>query len=161
MSKTDKLYLAAGAEYVRITLGSLTADSGFPKKVAPFWPGTERIGFSEGFDMILKWDDTRAYLFKGPAYARYDLTADKVDDGYPKQTADYWPGMQEAGFADGLDAAVRYDNDTVYFFKGPDYVRYNITNNSVDPGYPRKITTHWDGLAAAGATRVRAAWRTA
>jgi hypothetical protein len=45
------------------------------------------------------------YFFKGPNYVRYNIAADKVDDGYPLAIADQWPGMAAAGFADGVAAA--------------------------------------------------------
>ena len=47
----------------------------------------------------------------------------------------------------GLDAAFKGENGKAYFFKGSYYYRFDFFNTSVDPGYPRKISSdNWKGL---------------
>lgn len=38
----------------------------------------------------------------------------------------------------------------VYFFRGGDYVRYDVKNDATDPNYPLPLATHWSGLPATG-----------
>ncbi|ROO87121.1 hemopexin [Actinocorallia herbida] len=69
----------------------------------------------------------RVYLLSGDQYVRYS-TADRayVDDGYPRSLDDLSaelgvPALPEA-FRDGVDAAFRAQDGTVYLFKGKDFV---------------------------------------
>lgn len=91
-----------------------------------------------------------AYLFKGASYVRYDRLANRTDAGYPLPIAAFWHGMEAAGFAEGLDAALPWFGNRLYFFKGADYVRYDLAADRVDPGYPRPIAGNWPGLAEHG-----------
>jgi Hemopexin len=34
--------------------------------------------------VALVWDDRKAYFFKGDEYTRYDVAADRADEGYPQ-----------------------------------------------------------------------------
>ncbi len=46
-----------------------------------------------------------------------------------------------------IDAVVEWDNGKAYFFKGGQYVRYDIKADRVDPGYPKPINREtWPGL---------------
>ena len=38
------------------------------------------------------------------------------------------------------------DGDRAYFFSGDRYVRYDVTADAVDPGYPKAIAGNWPGL---------------
>lgn len=159
LHKTDKLYLMHHGEYVRITLSARTVDAGFPKTISTYWPGTKEAGYADAVDAGLWWSEELAYFFKGGQYARYNLKADKVDAGFPKSIPGYWGGMKEAGFDSGIDAAVRSTDQKAYFFKGPQYLRYDIPADRVDPGYPRKITDHWKAFDRLKVRRVLSMWR--
>ncbi|MFD9405767.1 hemopexin repeat-containing protein [Streptomyces sp. NPDC059989] len=161
LPKTGKVYFMHGATYVRCTMATHTVDDGYPKTITSYWPGMEGARFGTGNTAALSWDEDgkRLYLFNRDEYVRYDLEADKVDEGYPKTIGTYWAGLSEAGFGSGIDAFVRWDTDTAYAFKGDQYVRYNIPKDKVDPGYPRKITDHWSALAQAHVRRVLALWK--
>lgn len=159
LPKTDKLYLMHRAEYLRITLSTRTVDAGFPKTISAYWPGTKEAGYADAVDAGLWWSEELAYFFKGGQYARYNLKADKVDEGFPKSIPAYWGGMKEAGFDSGIDAALRSTDQKMYFFSGPLYLRYDIPADRVDPGYPRKITDHWKAFARLNVRRVLSMWK--
>lgn len=159
LPKTDKLYLMHRAEYLRITLSTRTVDAGFPKTISAYWPGTKEAGYADAVDAGLWWSEELAYFFKGGQYARYNLKADKVDEGFPKSIPAYWGGMKEAGFDSGIDAALRSTDQKMYFFKGPLYLRYDIPADRADPGYPRKITDHWKAFERLNVRRVLSMWK--
>ena len=69
--------------------------------------------------------------------------------GYPKPIANNWPGFP-AAFAAGIDAAVVWNNGKAYFFKGANYIRYDIKTDKVDAGYPKPIAGAWPGLFTSG-----------
>lgn len=157
MPKTDKVYFLHGSTYLRCTLATHTADEGFPKSIGSYWPGLKAAGFDSGVDATLWWDEKTVYLFKGDQYVRYNLETDKVDDGYPKTIGSYWSGFKEAGFATGIDAFIRWDDEWAYAFKGDQYIRFHVPTDKVDQS-PRKTTASWNALAQAGTRRVLTMW---
>ncbi|WP_372950584.1 hemopexin repeat-containing protein [Mariniphaga sp.] len=58
-----------------------------------------------------------------------------------------WKGLN-ATFGSGIDAALwNGKSNTIYFFKGNQYVRINPTNNwNIDPTYPKPIEGNWPGF---------------
>src|SRR6476469_566481 len=94
----------------------------------------------------------KVFFFFNDQYLRYDVAADRVDPGYPLPIAENWPGMAEAGFASDLDAAVNWGNGRAYFFKGSQYLRYDMTDDHVADGYPKPLAGNWPGFAEAGWT---------
>jgi hypothetical protein len=110
--------------------------------------------FAAGIDAaVWRQSNNRLYMFKGSQYVR--LTGTTVDEGYPKSIATNWQGLP-ATFAQGIDAAVwRETNDTIYMFKGSQYVR--LTETTMDDGYPRSIAGNWKGLPASFTTGISAA----
>ncbi|MFN8442083.1 MAG: hemopexin repeat-containing protein [Caldilineaceae bacterium] len=52
---------------------------------------------------------------------------------------------QACGKSD-IDAATTWSNGKTYFFKGDEYIRYDIMTDQADPGYPGKICEGWSGL---------------
>jgi hypothetical protein len=93
------------------------------------------------------WPNGKAYFFKGAQYVRYDVKTDKVDSGYPVPILGNWPGWP-ALFGSGIDAGVLWNNGKAYYFKGSQYIRYDIAADKVDPGYPAAIAGNWPGLWA-------------
>src|SRR5436189_127118 len=84
---------------------------------------------------VVVWNNQKAYFFRGTQYVRYDIDADKPDEGYPRTIDSGWPGL----FKQDIDAAVVWPNGKAYFFKGDSYQRYDVENDSVDAGYPASI----------------------
>lgn len=95
------------------------------------------------------WPNGKVYLFKASQYIRYDVAADKTDAGYPHPVAANWPGFP-ADFAAGLDSGLLWTNGKAYFFRGNQYIRYDLVKDRVDAGYPRPIAGNWPGLWADG-----------
>lgn len=81
---------------------------------------------------------------------RYDAVADAVDPGYPKDIASHWPGV----FNQDIDAAIFtpagvpavQSTPKIYFFKGSEYIRFDVANRKADAGYPREIPDNWRGI---------------
>jgi hypothetical protein len=60
--------------------------------------------FADGVDGAVDWPGGKVYLFKGPRYARLDVAAGAIDEGYPLEIGDEWPGFAAAGFTSGMIA---------------------------------------------------------
>lgn len=136
-----RVYFFSGTQYVRFDSATNSVPSGYPRDIAPMWGG-----LPAGIDTALYRGKGRVYFFVGDQYYRYTVIRNAVDAGYPRPIAGNWPGMSEAGFATGIDAAVNWDGNKVYFFKGAQYVRYDMAVDKVDAGYPKPIAGNWPGV---------------
>jgi Hemopexin len=148
----DKLYWFLGAFYIRIDKVDNRVAEG-PLRIDEHWGGFDEARFSSGIDAAVNWGDGKAYFFRGRDYIQYDIASDTVDPGHPAPIAGNWPGMEEIGFADGVDAAVNWGDGKVYFFRSNEYARYGI-GVGVDDGYPKDIAGNWPGLPR----RIDACW---
>ncbi len=139
-----KAYCFKGNQYLRYDMADDKVDAGYPQPIAGNWPGFGGT-FATGVNAAVVWNNGKAYFFKGARYIRYDIKTDKVDAGYPKPIAGNWPGFPTS-FARGIDAAVVWNNGKAYFFKGAQYIRYDMKTDKVDGGYPKPIAGGWPGL---------------
>ena len=113
-------------------------------KVAPFvyprpmnkWPGLTQ-SWLNGINAALNGGDGKVYWFKGREYVRLDVATGKVDAG-PRLIAAQWPSLPPA-WSLGFDAAVNWGNGKIYFFKGDQYIRYDVNSGKSDKGYPKPI----------------------
>lgn len=137
-----KVYVFRGDQYFRYDVAAKKVDSGYPLPIVPNWNGL----WPGGVDAAVPWNNGKVYFFKGKDYIQYDVKADKTDAGFPKATKDGWPEVA-AVFPDGIDAAVLWNTDKAYFFKGDLYLRYDVKGNKVDTGYPKPIKGNWPGIA--------------
>jgi hypothetical protein len=93
-------------------------------------------------DAALNYGNGKVYFFSGTTYTKFDLTTFKAESGYPKTTAEYWPGVNLTS----IDAATQWSTKS-YFFSGSQYLRFNNETNTTDAGYPKIIsTTTWGNL---------------
>ncbi|MFE5593815.1 hemopexin repeat-containing protein [Streptomyces sp. NPDC056549] len=150
----DKTYLFhADDTYDRYdSVTGVREDSGL---AISLWPGMPRSP-----DAFVWWGAGKAYAFMGGTYVRYDVPADRVDPEYlppndPFTVEFGWTGLPDGSgggpdWRTGIDAAVNWGNGKLYLFKGDSYVRYDITADRVDPGYPRTIAGSWTGLFTEG-----------
>ncbi|MER6115583.1 hemopexin repeat-containing protein [Streptomyces sp. NPDC001743] len=148
--EAGKVFFFKGPNYLRYDVATDRTDPGYPLTIAGNWPGLSEAGFASGVDSAVNWGNGKVFFFKGPNYLRYDIATDRTDPGYPLTIAGNWPGLSEAGFASGVDSAVNWGNGKVFFFKGPNYLRYDIATDRTDPGYPLTIAGNWPGLSEAG-----------
>lgn len=155
----DKVYFFKGNQYLRYDITANRAETGYPLEIGAFWNGLAPHGFDAGIEAAVNWGNGKVYFFKGGQYLRYDVEGDHIDEGYPLPIAGSWPGFVEAGFADGIDTVINWGNGKAYFFRGDQYLRYDIAADAVDPDYPRNIDEGWPGLGAARAgSRIDASW---
>jgi hypothetical protein len=148
-----KVYLFQGSVYSRYDFRTGVAEAtGVP--ITGNWPNLP----GNAADGALNWGFGKAYFFYGDEYLRYDVAGDTVDPDYlppnvrPK-IAPNWGGLPAP-----LDALVNWGNGKLYGFAGAQYYRYDITLESVDPGYPLPIAGNWPGVWANGIDDVLYQW---
>jgi hypothetical protein len=146
----SKAYFILGSRYVRYDAAADSVDAGYPKPIAGNWGGFAPVGFDNGVSASVEWPNGKAYFFKGSQYVRYDIAANRVDAGFPLPIGDEWPGLSAAGFDRDIDAVINWGNGKVYFFKGTQYLRYDIADDKADDGFPKPISGNWPGFAEAG-----------
>jgi hypothetical protein len=127
-----KAYFFYGTEYLRYDVPGDAVDPDYlppnPRpQIASGW-----TGFPVPFDACVNWGNGKIYVFAGPNYYRYDITLERVDDGYPLAIDSAWPGI----WADGIDDVLYQGGRYAYFFKGEEYVRYDAYNDTSDPAQP-------------------------
>ncbi len=139
---TMKAYFFKDDQYLRRDVKAGQTDSGYPRKISASWPGVASLGKLD--TAFLRPGTNDVYFFKGDQYLKYNLATSKPYDGYPKKISDKWGGMT-GNFGSNLNAAVTSPTDPnkVYFFKGTEYVRYDLSTSKVDPGYPQAISNNW------------------
>lgn len=142
----SKAYAFNGSTYARYDVASDRMDPGYPVAIAGNWPGLP-AGWTADLDAMVKWNNGKAYVFKGSRYYRYDIATDRADPGYPLRIGGHWPGFPSA-FEASIDAGVVWNDHKAYFFKGDKYIRYDLAADRTDPGYPLPIGGHWRGLPA-------------
>lgn len=86
---------------------------------------------------------TQVFFFKGPNVVGYNRGEDRVDTG-PSPIATVFPTLAAQGF-DKPDAAINLGDGKVYFFKGREYVRWNIRDRKLDQ-LRVPIAKEWTGF---------------
>ena len=77
---------------------------------------------------------------------RFDVAANALTEGMPLDTAVTFAGLP----ASGVDTALSWNANVVYFFKGNQYYRFSrlsFGDNHADKGYPKPIAESWSGLS--------------
>ena len=104
---------------------------------------------------ISKAQTGKVYFFNGDEYLRYDMAGDHADPGFPQPIIGNWPGWPTSwvsgvgGSNFAFDSAVNFGRGQLYFFRGLEYLRYDIANDRVDSGYPKAINNNtWPGWPA-------------
>src|SRR5215475_9156172 len=145
-----KVYFFKDKQYARYDRVDDRVDEGYPLPIAGNWSGMSEVGFADAFDAAVNWGNGKLFFFRGDRYLRYDVAADKIDDGYPQSISANWPGLAAAGFAQNIDGALPWGNGKVFFFCGERYLRYDGALDRTDDGYPLPIADNWPGLREAG-----------
>ncbi|WP_226643138.1 alkaline phosphatase family protein [Microbulbifer variabilis] len=147
-ANSDKGYFfLSDGRYLRYDLNDDQVDSGYPKLVDNnSWPGM--ASYASKIRAALKWPNSKVYFFlEDGNYLRYDLEDDQLDSGYPKPINDNtWPGL--GAYATEITAAHQWNMFRAYFFlKNQRYIRYSITTDQANSGYPRITDDNtWPGL---------------
>ncbi|MEN9560035.1 MAG: hypothetical protein RLZZ502_1246 [Pseudomonadota bacterium] len=87
------------------------------------------------------------FFFANGEYSRFDMANDQVDPGYPKDISDKtWRGM--GAYAGQIYGALNWPGNKIQFFlQDGRYVRYDMNEDRVEAGYPKRITRDsWPGL---------------
>jgi hypothetical protein len=135
-----------GEQPLRLWPGLRRQTGPAPERASPPLPGFPQ-SWSSGIDGALNTGDGKAYWFKGSEYVRLDITSGKVDAG-PLPISSQWPGLPQTWSA-GFDAAVYWSNRKVYFFKGREYLVYDLATNTIVG--PQPIAGNLRGLPEAWA----------
>jgi hypothetical protein len=141
-------YFFRGPEYQRVnpTTGVQTLATAPITKYWTNWPAD----FADGIDAVADLRNGKAYFFKGDKVARFDIAADRVDDGYPHTIANDFPGFP-AAFNAKFDAISAWPADSTlpgsgFVFTGKEYVRFSRATNKPDNGYPLPFAPYWHGI---------------
>ncbi|MGW2086284.1 M35 family metallo-endopeptidase [Streptomyces sp. NPDC001880] len=90
------------------------------------------------------WKGGKAFMFVAGNFLRVDIALGKVDLG-PMSINSRWSGV----FPDRVDACVVWpDGENAYFFRGSQYVRFDIAASRVPSDYPLEIGPYWPGLGS-------------
>lgn len=143
-----KAYFFSGEQYLRFDIGQDKVDQD-PRLTREWWPGWPESWWSGSIQAALPLNQF-IYFFRGAEYIRFDMNENRVTPGYPKPIAGYWPGWP-ASWNDGVDGCVRWVDNKAYFFKGGNYIRYDLSLDKVTKE-PTAITTNWGGWPASWGT---------
>lgn len=131
-----------GINYIRYDFSNGTRDQG-AQPIIPNWPALRPMRP----DAAVYWGFGKIYFFYGDEYVRYDITNDAVDPEYlPPNLPFKIAGNWNMSWTNGFDAAVNWGNGKIYFFRGGEYLRYDITLDKMDDNYPKPIVGNWNGV---------------
>jgi len=145
-----KAYFFSEEQFYSYDIATDQMDPGYPLPTKLNW-----IGVLSGpqrdyrIDAAVMWPNGSVYLFQYGDYYRCNLSTKRVDPGYPLPIQGNWPGLWATGqsFTAGFVWPKLIDGrQKAYFFHHNLYMRYDITNDAVDPGYPQLIQGNWVGL---------------
>lgn len=149
-------YLFSGENYY--SFYKLNNYISYNGNTAKDWPG---VNF-DSIDAAIGGKRDYIYFFSGDEYIKYNKQQRKALDGYPKKIADHWPGLEKLA---SIEAAIEHSsNNNILYFFGKDkstegtnsYIRYDLSKNKTDDGYPRKVKGNWGDIEE---TEVSAAFK--
>ncbi|MDF5753014.1 hypothetical protein [Spongiactinospora sp. TRM90649] len=120
-------------------------DTGFDHGVSAGWPGFKSAGFDHiDVAVPVPGNPDQAWFFKDDQYLRYSIGSAQIVVK-PRAIEDGWTGLRNTGFAQGIDAAVRFTgpDEHLWLFSGNTYVRYDVNTDSIVIG-PKAIIDGWN-----------------
>lgn len=144
---TKAYFFRKDNKYVKYNKYYDKAENGYPRVTDnSSWSGLGNN--ANKIAAAFKANSTKAYIFLNDGtYLRYDMNADKVDNGYPKPINNStWPGLGNYGHL--ISAAVKWNDQKAFIFlNNGSYFSYNLNTDKVDNGYPKPINNStWPGL---------------
>lgn len=133
----DHAYFFKGKEFVEIDLKNNKPSP--VKKINKInWPGLNNF---KKIDAAENFDQGFAYFFSGDQFAVYDVKKKELLKGYPRQIrGEDFPGLEKfTGGASNFDAVVNWGNGKAYFFKGDEYIQFDIKGHKADEGFPKSL----------------------
>lgn len=137
-----KIYFFRRQEYLAFDLAADSVAPGYPAPTKPNWKGWPEHWTR--VDGALVWPNGRAYFFCSNEYLAFDIASDTVLPGYPQPIASGWRGWPSDWT--NIDSAILWPNGRAYFFRGDEYLAFDIEKDTVLPGYPATIESGWNGL---------------
>ena len=61
------------------------------------------------------------------------------------------------GWETGISGAINWGDGKIYFFRGEEYLSYDMASDKVDAGYPRPIAGNWRGFPKSWSSGIDAA----
>jgi hypothetical protein len=139
-----KILFFNGNKFVRYDKALDRMDSGYPKAMSGTianWPAS--FTYVDAATRI----GSKVYLFNQGNYIRYDVPSGVIDQ-QPRTIVGNWTGWPVSGWT-SIDAALDYGNGKIYFFKGSQYIRFDIATDKVDQA-AKSIAVGWPGLYTSG-----------
>lgn len=135
--------------FIRYDIAADTIDAGYPKLIDNTnWPGLSTYASKICASLVWKSADKKLFIFLSDGtYLRLSLTNFTIDAGYPKVVDNSsWPGL--GSYATSISSAIKWDDSRAYFFLANNtYIRYSITSDLADSGYPKVVDDGtWYGL---------------
>ncbi|MFE1959008.1 hemopexin repeat-containing protein [Streptomyces sp. NPDC059479] len=155
---TEELWLLRGEDCVRYNLRTHTVTAG-PERIHADRPTLRRKTFVDGMSSILEChladtdtdtDRDQVWMFRNDLCLRFSRDHNTVVQE-PQAIGSVFPGLDEYGFADGIDAAVNiapgwaFDTGQAWFFRGDQYLGYDLRDSRVNVP-PAPIAEGWPGL---------------
>lgn len=149
-----RIFFVRGNKFFRLYLDTGEVDK--PQEIFKSLPVLSQPEFADfarpdaaftGFNLLSPTGeklDRKIFLFKRGECICIDFDTGEIDEGYPTPIVKAWPGVP----FDRVDAALNAGPDSVYFFRGNQYVRYNAYKQRVDDEYPypEPISKRWIGV---------------
>ena len=137
----DSAYIfSEDMRYLRYDIATDQVAAGYPADIVGRWSGWPADFVPTA---AVNWGNGVAYFFsEDMRYLRFDIDADQVSGGYPRDIVGQWSGWP-ADFVP--TAAVNWGNGVAYFFSEDQYLRFDIAADQVNSGYPLPIEGKWEG----------------
>ncbi|XP_067667987.1 matrix metalloproteinase-19-like [Haliotis asinina] len=142
MPESRKTYFFKGSRLWRYT--DFKLDYGFPKTIYT-------ANFPESIRAIINIEDSygksRVFMFGSNKFWEWNPNTLQMVPGWSYNIVDHWLGIPR-----GVEAAVKWYDGHMYFFKGASYRKFNNYYRSVEPGYPKPWAPVWMRNVCAGAS---------
>ena len=138
-------FFFSNGTYARFDDDSDTIDPGYPKLTATSWGMTEKQAINiSGIIKYSRHPGKIYFFFKDGLYSRFDEAQDRMEPGYPYDTAAQWKmTTEQAKNIIGITPDSHFPKKTYFFFSNGTYARFDDDNDNWDPGYPKPTATSW------------------